>query len=323
MSDIITTIGQCLEKHNSFLITSHEAGDGDSIGSQLALGLLLQKMHKKVFIFNKDMVPTMYNFLPGIDMIHTSREINDRGDLIVIVLDCGSLARTGLALPKEGFFINIDHHLNNDHYGDLNWVDSRMSSAAEMVYLLWETFSMPMDVAIGTNLYTGILTDTGCFCFSNTTSQCLHIAGHLVETGVNPAYVANQVFERKNPEQLSLLGAALSSLKLTEDGRIASVYLTKKIFHDLGVFPEDTEGIVNYPLSIASVEVALFFKEVTEDLVKISFRSKGKVNVAALAEVFQGGGHHNAAGAKIRGDFPHICEQVLAAVHQHLTTHMI
>ncbi len=316
MSDIIKQIAEWIKKYQHFLIISHEGGDGDSIGSQLALAFILNKLQKEFFILNKDPIPNIYNFLPGAEWIKTQIDKNLEEYEVVFFLDCGSMERTGLSLPQGVQYINIDHHLNNDQFGHLNWVNPRMSSTSEMIYHLWHTLSIPMDVSIGENLYTGLLTDTGCFRYSNTSSQCLHIAGNLIEAGVDPSRVASQVYERKSSSQLLFLASALSNLKLTEDQKIAYIYLGKDVFQRYGATREDTEGFVNYPLAIDSVEVALLFKEVSKDFFKISFRSKGRVNVAAIAGVFNGGGHYNAAGAKIKGSFISVWNRVSKVIYE-------
>ncbi len=253
MTDIIKEIANWMWEFNSFLVTSHEAGDGDSIGSQLALAAILRKMKKEVFIINKDPVPSMYNFLPGTENIKSELPIVNGKDWdVVMVVDCGSLERTGVVLPGKAKYINIDHHLNNEYFGHINWVRSDLSSTAEMIYLLWEATSIPMDTAIANSIYTGILTDTGGFRFSNTSSQALLIAARLVEAGVNPSYIASEVYDRRSVSQLLILGAALSNLKLSEDQKLAYIYLNKETFQKYGASSADTEGFVNYPLSISS-----------------------------------------------------------------------
>jgi len=316
MSDIIKQIAEWIKKYQRFLITSHEGGDGDSVGSQLALAFILNKLQKEFFILNKDPIPNVYNFLPGTEWIKTQINKNLEEYEVVFFLDCGSMKRTGLSFPQGAQYINIDHHLNNDQFGHLNWVNPRMSSTSEMIYHLWHALSIPMDASIGENLYTGLLTDTGCFRYSNTSPQCLHIAGNLIEAGVDPARVAGQVYERKSSSQLLFLASALSNLKLTEDQKIAYIYLGKDIFQKYGTTMEDTDGFVNYPLAIDSVQVALLFKEVSKDFFKISFRSKGRVNVAAIAGVFNGGGHHNAAGAKVKGNFISVWNRVSKVIYE-------
>jgi len=282
------------------------------------MAFILQKMQKDVLILNRDPVPDMYDFLPGVEKIQTEAPPNLTEFEVVIVLDCGSLERTGVAIPETSLFLNIDHHLNNDRFGRLNWVVPEMSSTAEMIYVVWDALSISMDLSIGYNLYAGILTDTGCFRYSNTTPQCLRIASALVEAGVPPSRIASQIYERKSLSQLLLLGSALSNIMVTQDQKVAYILLSEEVFKIYGATLADAEGLVNYPLTIASVEVALLFKEISKDFFKISFRSKGRVNVAALAESFEGGGHHNAAGAKIRGDFASIWKQMSEMINEQL-----
>jgi len=325
MSDIIKEVVDWIKKHRSFLITSHEAGDGDSIGSQIAMSFILEKMQKSSLILNKDPVPNTYKFLPGAERIKIQGDEGGGGVEYeaAIFLDCGSLERTGLSLPPVSSCLNIDHHLNNDRFCQLNWIDPYMSSTAEMVYLLADALSIPLEPALGSNLYTGILTDTGCFTYSNTTPRGLRIAADLIESGVDPSSIANQVYGRKSVAQLLLLGAALSSLTLTEDERIAFILLKEEVFKKYETTQADAEGVVNYPLTIDSVEVSVLFKEISEDFFKVSFRSKGRVNVAAIAESFGGGGHHNAAGVKMRGSYSLIREQILDSICRQLANPLL
>ncbi|MEW6379438.1 MAG: bifunctional oligoribonuclease/PAP phosphatase NrnA [bacterium] len=319
MSDIIREVVEWITRHHTFLITSHEAGDGDSIGSQIAMSCILEKMYKGSLILNKDPLPHTYDFLPGAERIKTQPDGNPAEFDAAIVLDCGSLDRTGISLPPVSSCLNIDHHLNNDRFCRLNWVDPHMSSTSEMVYLLADALSIPLDPVIGSNLYTGILTDTGNFTYSSTTPQCLRIAAALIESsGVQPSQIAGQIYGRKTAAQILLLGIALSSLKLSEDRKIATIYLKEEAFQEHEATPADAEGVVNYPLTIGSVEVAVLFKEICEDFFKVSFRSKGRVNVAAIAEGFGGGGHHNAAGAKMRGNYAQIRARTLESIQRQL-----
>ncbi|MEW5802473.1 MAG: bifunctional oligoribonuclease/PAP phosphatase NrnA [bacterium] len=318
MTAIINEVAGWIRKYRSFVITSHEAGDGDSIGSQIAMAFVLQAMKKDALILNKDPVPEIYDFLPGAEKIRTSPNRKLEEFEAGIYLDCGSTERTGLTIPDTVPCLNIDHHLNNDRFCELNWVDAGMSSTAEMVYLLADALSIPPDTSIGSNLYTGILTDTGCFTYNSTSPRCLRIAAALVEAGVQPSQISSQIYGRKKPGQLLILGAALSNLTMSEDQKIATILLKGEAFERHGATFADAEGIVNYPLTIASVEVSLLFKEMSEGFFKVSFRSRKKVNVAAIAEHFGGGGHRNAAGAKIKGNFTLILEQISKAIHQQL-----
>ena len=298
------------------LITTHVNPDGDGIGSELALYHFLTKLGKDVRVINRDAVPEIFAFLPGASRIEIGAAPPADRDL-TIILDCGGMERTGLSLHGEdrSQVIVIDHHLTNDQAGGINIVDAEASATGELVYELMELMEKngpaAIDQAIALCLYTSIFTDTGSFRYSNTSPRALAIASELVAYGVDTWMVAEAVYESKPFPVLKLLGIFLTTLGVSQKSLFAWGTLEEAAFEATGTRPEHTDGFVNYPRSIRGVEVAVLFRELKPDAVKVSMRSKGKVNVAAIAEEFGGGGHHNAAGCVVEGSLGEVRHRVL------------
>jgi phosphoesterase RecJ-like protein len=213
--------------------------------------------------------------------------------------------------------MNIDHHKGNGRFGDFNWVDEEASSTGEMIYrLLFEGMGLPLNQEAAISLYTAILTDTGCFRFSNTTPQALRIAGSLLEMGLAPEKIASQLYEQRGLGQLHVLGELLSGLQVTQNGKIAWGLITQEMLDRAKISLLETEGFVNYPRSVKGVEVAVIFKEAGSRRYRVSLRSKGGVDVGRVASAFSGGGHHNAAGCTVSGDLDEVRDRVLDEIER-------
>jgi phosphoesterase RecJ-like protein len=316
-------IKEVLLQSHRIVITTHVNPDGDGLSSELALYLFLKKLGKDVVIMNRDTGPEMFAFLPGMDDIQVSERPPLDADLIVVT-DCGGLDRTGLKLSDthNPRLVVIDHHLTNDHTGEINLLDSDASATGELVYYLLREMEedglAKIDSPIALCLYTSIFTDTGSFRYSNTSSKALDVASKLLAYGINSWDVAEHVYESRSFEVLKLTGLFMKTMGVSRDGKFAWGSVLKEYYQKTGTRDEHTDGFVNYPRSIKGVEVAILFREVNGDSIKISMRSKGKINVAALAEKFDGGGHHNAAGCVIKGTLKEVQGKVLHIVARSL-----
>jgi len=311
----VRDIIEAIRKNESFVISTHVNPEGDAIGSEVGLALALIKMGKKVSILNTDPVPEFLKFMPGSELVTVVKTIDTPHDALIVV-DCEP-ARTGLQdLDKApvGRVINIDHHVTNPKVADINWVDPDACAAGEMVYDLLVAMEAPIDTAIATNLYTAIFTDTGSFRYSNTDEPALSKAGRLLQYGVNPWEITENVYEAKSFGRMKLLGLVLAGLDISSDGRLSWVTIMEEYYKGTGTSAEDTDGFINYPRAVKGVEVGLLFREAGSDLVKVSFRSKGRVDVSRLAESLGGGGHPNAAGANIKGSMGDVKAKVIPAV---------
>jgi phosphoesterase RecJ-like protein len=294
-----------LRSEKSFLITSHVNPDGDSIASQLALCHILQGLGKDCRVISSDAVPRIYRFLPGAENILIRRRHSLRSYSAAILLDCGDITRSTLALGRKPCrpVINIDHHVSNTFFGTYNWVDVKASSTSEIVFDIARHLGVRLDLETATNLYAGILTDTGSFRYSSTTPRSMSVASRLLRYGVDPHDIAERIYESAEFTSLRLLGRVLSRLGQSSDGRVSWVTFTHRELSSLTNMAE-TEEFVNYARSLESARIALGFKEVEPGKIRISLRSKGAINVAELALRHGGGGHRNAAGCTIEGQLP-------------------
>lgn len=275
-------------------------------------------MGKQVTILNSSPLPDVYRFLPNASAIQHANSIGGEFDL-VFVLDCGKLSRVGeWTVASSAIVVSIDHHYQGIPFGNLNWRREQACSTAELIYDLIQSGGVKLDVPIATNIYVGMLTDTGSFRFNNTTSRSLKLASHLVELGVNPQYVAEQIYESLPLSTIKLLGSGLEAIELSCEGQVASLTITRSMLQQNGAAAWETEGFINFPKSIKGVRVALLFQQVENGYHKVSLRSKGEINVAQIAKEFDGGGHYHAAGCRIRGSLSEVKAQVTELVHQYL-----
>lgn len=314
----LNEVAAALKKHNNFLVTSHVNPEGDAIGSQVATALLLKKMGKKYVIVDSDATPKAYTFILEGEKIKTRLEVGDRFDAVVSV-DCPSVARTGSIARYFGrakAVINIDHHISNEKFGTVAWIEPQMSSAGEMLYHLYNKLNIRIDARSARAMYIAILTDTGHFAYESTTSQTHLVVSELLKSGIRPLDVSNRLNETKSINDLRLLCGTLSTLRLHSGGLIVTLYTSAKMLNRLRLKPESTENFVNYGRSINSAKVAAFFLERPDKPgeVHVSLRSKGEIDVNRIARVFKGGGHHNAAGCLIRGTIPQALKRVLREV---------
>lgn len=308
-----------LKKYRRFTVGCHLRPDGDSIGSLLAIGLSLALSGKQVDMVLPEGEPQSFNFLPGVDQTRSSSTFEPE---VVISLDCAERSR--LLLPPEVFaaqplLVNIDHHISNTNFGEVNLVLPQAAAAGEIVYNIIHSGGFPIDDRIAMSIYTAIATDTGFFRFSNTTAETLSLASELVDTyGIVPSQIAERVYEEKSFESLRLLTEVLSTLQLSKDQRFSWMILSQEMLRRYPVELEETENFVNYASSIRGVEIGLFFKEVKPQDIKVSWRSKATVDVSRLAAHFGGGGHARAAGCSLTGSLAAVTEEVLSFVQEYL-----
>ena len=313
---ILQDIVAFIHRYNHFLITGHSRPDGDSIGTQLALGTALQQHGKEVEMVNADPYPPGYQSLPGAEQIRVAPSVSGNSCQALIVLECANLERTGLdglgGLPT----LNIDHHPVNDYYGDVNWVDPKAAAVGEMVFRVLEAMGWPVTPDVATNLYAAILTDTGSFQFSNTTAATFQVASQLVLAGAQPAEIAEEVLLRQSEARIRLTARLLNTLEVNHGGQIAWIRMDRRMLAETGAGRHDTEGLVNYPLNIDGVRLCAFFREEDENQYRVSLRSKGKLDVGKVAGQFGGGGHRNAAGLSINGSFEEARRAVIDALRR-------
>jgi len=302
-----------IRARRSFLITSHARPDGDSIGSQLAMAFALDALGKHVRLVNADPAPAHYGVFPGMDRIEIAPAAEGQSDAL-IVMECGDLKRPGVTGLEGRFTINIDHHVGNTGYGDVNWYDESAAACSEMVFALVEALGVPISREIATHTYLAILTDTGSFHHGSMTARTFEIARKCVEAGVDPAAMSRQVFDSSSVGKLKLIGAMLDRMQLEAGGRVAVLRLNDALLQTSGASMDDTEGLINMPLTAGDVQAVVMFK--TDDGGRVSLRSKGSIDVRGVALKYGGGGHRNAAGLTLPDTSDEAERRVIAEVVQ-------
>jgi phosphoesterase RecJ-like protein len=299
-ANLLQQTAAAIRSRQRFVIVSHVRPDGDAVGSQMAMAHALRALGKDVRVVSRDLAPPPLQVFPGVSEIEIVDRVDDPGDA-VIVMESGDLLRTGVAGLEQGFVINIDHHVGNSMFGAINWFDVSAAACGEMVFELVRELGVPLLHDIAVHLYVAILTDTGSFHHSNITPRTFEICRECVAAGVNPAVVARSVYDSNNLGRLKLMGAVLSRMQLASGGRLAIMSVDQELVTASAGTYEDTEGLINLPLTVREIQAVVFLKEVGPLDWRVSMRSKGEVNINAVAREFGGGGHKNASGCSASG----------------------
>ncbi len=308
-----------IRRHKHFLVTSHVNPEGDSLGSALALRRLLLKLGKRVEVVLDGPVPGAYRFLPDISVVKQKPSGPVEAGLIV---DCPILERIGRVsrFLEGGKPIGvIDHHISNERFGTVNWVEPEAAAVGEMLFALFKAMRVKVALPEAIHLYVSIVTDTGSFRYSNTTAHVHKVTSELVRLGVDPAAIARNLYESHSFSSRRLLARTLKTLRLDCGGKVASLEVTRRMLASCQGKSEETEGFVDFARSLKRVQVAVFFREEKNGGIKISFRSKGKVNVNRIASRFGGGGHRAASGCMVPGSLTHAKKRVLSEVRKALS----
>ncbi len=305
LDEVLNQIG----RRQRFILTSHARPDGDAVGSALACCQILRCMGKQANVVLRDGIPGIYRPLPFSESVLRTTEQAPEAEA-AIILECDSVQRTCLAGLDQHYLINIDHHTTARPFADLNWIDPSACATAEMIFRLAREAGVRISPEMSTCLYTAVLTDTGSFCFHGTTERTFALAQEFVRCGADPVRIAHNVYFSNPLSKMRLLGGALSTLH--RDGSLVCMHVDRATMERCQSSEEDCEGLVNYALAIEGIEVALFFREQPDGRFRVSLRSKGAVNVAAVAAAFGGGGHECASGCGIEGPLSAATERLLA-----------
>ncbi|MFH1009835.1 MAG: bifunctional oligoribonuclease/PAP phosphatase NrnA [bacterium] len=294
------------------LVTTHVHPDGDAVSSLLAFGFLCDRLNRQTVSAMADPIPDRLRFLPGMDRVIVTQEqpLPQKYEAAVI-LDAGSLNRIGnleTCLAPSAKIVNIDHHLSNSHFGHVNILHLEASATSQILFDIFADFGFTPTAEEATCLYTGILTDTGRFRFANTTARALEVASCLVDLGADPALITERIYYEISRDDIQRMNKALETLEVFAGGEVCTLFLAS----DSQI--QDSDALVDLALSIRGVEVALLFSEMADGRIRISLRSKNRVNVSRLAEHFGGGGHFKAAGLRMRGTLESARERLLPAV---------
>ncbi len=316
---MLSEVVELIDSKHRFAITSHVRPDGDSVGSSLALMLMLQELNKDAVVVMRDHIPRAYQTLPGARRVQRINQFDHPHQYdAVFVIECSDIDRPGLPGLSEQFVVNIDHHTTTVRFGDINWIDSTASAVGEMIYNLCKATGARVTAEIAECIYAALLTDTGSFHFPNTTARTLKVASELIRLGANPARISRAIYYSQPFSKLKLMGLALSSLQRDQTGRIAYLAVTQQMLAAAQATEEDADGLANYPLAVADIDVVLFLKEVRPNVYRASLRSKDAINVAKIAEYFGGGGHRNAAGCTVEGRLEEIQRRMVEKLQEAL-----
>ncbi len=315
-----------IKKGKRFLVVSHVNPEGDAVGSLLGVALALRSLGKDAVAYLEDPIPALFKFLPGADTVVHSLDGAGSFDATFAV-DCGQKERLGkgfVELKEPGTIVNIDHHATNDNFGDVNIIEPGASAAGELAYDLVKAAGIEITTDIAVNLYVAIHTDTGSFRYSSATADAFTKAGDLVRHGAKPWDISSRVYENHPLKRYKLLGMVLSTIDVFDLGeadgavKVATLLVTRKMFDTAGADKDVADGFVNYARGVEGVAVGLLFRETGPDEYKVSMRSKGDIDVSAVAMSFGGGGHRNAAGFSVKGGIKDVKERVISALRQQL-----
>lgn len=312
---MLSQVVELIEQKRRFAITSHVRPDGDSLGSSLGLSWLLGALGKDSEVIMRDPVPRAYQRLPGANQVRVTPRI-DRTYDAVFVIECSDISRPGLIDLDKQLVVNIDHHSTTALFGTINWIDATASAVGEMIYNLCKALGVRVTKEIAECVYTALLTDTGSFHYSNTTERTFKIASELVRAGVKPAKISQAVFNNYEWSKLMLLSQVLATIRHDRTGRIAWMHQTLEMQQNACATEDDGDGMVNYPMSVGTVEAVAFIKECEPGVYRASLRSKGDINVARIAEMFGGGGHRNASGCTLKGAWSEVEHEIVGLLSE-------
>jgi phosphoesterase RecJ-like protein len=291
-----------------FVIASHQRPDGDAIGSSMAMALALKAIGKEAVVVTDAIPPVFLQPFPEVETIRITPEITDTFDA-ALIMECSELSRTGVKGLDRSPVMNIDHHPGNQSYGAVNWVDESAAACGEMAFSLIEALGAPLTKDVATHVYLAVLTDTGSFHFSHLTPRTYEIAKRCVEAGADPQWVARTHYDSNSLARVRIFGAVMNGMVIVNEGRVALLSITRQTMQDLGGTNDDLEGLINFPLTVKDIEAVGFLKEIGDHEWRVSLRSKGTVDVGAIARWQGGGGHTNAAGCSARGPLDDVLKQ--------------
>jgi phosphoesterase RecJ-like protein len=304
----LAQIVDAIRSRQRFVIASHSRPDGDAIGSSLAMAYALRALGKHATVVSADLAPPPLRPLPGVADIRVTPAVSPRAESrgddefdAAIIMECGDLKRTGVAGLDRFFVINIDHHPGNTGYGAINWFDAGAAACAEMVFDLVHALGVALTPEIATHIYVGILTDTGSFHFSSISPRTFDMCRQAMDAGVDPVQMSRTIYDSGTLGRLKLFGAVLGAMRIDPTGRIAVLYLDHAMAREADGTYDDTEGLINEPLTVKEIQSVIFFKQDEGDQYRVSLRSKGDIDIGAVAKTFGGGGHKNAAGCTVSG----------------------
>lgn len=312
---MLSQVVELIESKSKFGITTHVRPDGDGVGSSLGLYWLLKSLGKEAEVFVKDDIPRSYLTLPGAADIKKIQSL-DRSYDAVFVIECSDIDRPEIAGLEEQFTVNIDHHATSEHFGSLNWIDATASAVGEMIYNLCKAVGGKVTKEIAECIYLALITDTGSFHFPNTTDRTLKVASELVKFGVRPAEISETVYNSYSWSRIELMRDVLSTVRRDDSGKVAALRQTLAMKMESGSVDGDNSGFVNIPLTAKDIMAVVYMREVRDGIFRVSLRSKGDVDVSGIAESYGGGGHKNAAGCRVEGEWDEFENRLMKELYE-------
>lgn len=317
----LNKIAGILRDGNRFAVLSHISPDGDAVGSVLGMRRALIEMGKQAWALSDDTFPDMYHFLPGCQEVIIKEACEEIAPEWILCLDVASFKRTSVDIEQmrsRAGLINIDHHISNGCYGDINLVDAQATSTAELVYRVLREANHPLSAEVAKCLYTGLVTDTGCFRFSGVGEHTMRLAAELLSTGLDPYQITRYLYEEYPVHRMELERLLLSRVELKLDGMLAMSHLHYKEFQALGAPLSDGENLVDRLRENRGVEAGVLLTQISDDIVRASLRSKDSIDVSAIAAVFGGGGHRHAAGLRCSLPIKELRDQLIMEIQKSL-----
>ncbi len=291
-----------------FVIASHQRPDGDAIGSSMAMALALRAVGKEATVVTDAIPPVFLQPFPEVPSIRIAPEVTETFDA-ALIMECSELSRTGVKGLDQSPVMNIDHHPGNTGYGAVNWVDESAAACGEMAFTLIDALGAPLTKDVATHVYLALLTDTGSFHFSHLTPRTYEIARNCVAAGADPQWIARTHYDSNSLARVRIFGVVMNGMVIVDEGRVALLSITRQTMTDLSGTSDDLEGLINFPLTVKDIEAVAFFKEIGANEWRVSLRSKGTVDVGAIARWQGGGGHTNAAGCSAKGPLDDVNRQ--------------
>lgn len=312
---MLSQIADTIKGSESVVILPHVFADGDALGSSFALALVLTGMGKKIRVLLEEAVPVVYEFLPGIGLSEVYAGTNHGRNDLAIALDCGDTERLGkrkAVFDNAANTVNIDHHVTNTEFASINYINTAASATGEVIFTLLGYLGREPGRDVATNLYVAISTDTGGFRYSNTTPETHHIAAELLGQRIDVADISQRMFDCATYGKVKLTGAAIQSLELADNGRIALMTVTNEMIRSCGAKEEDSDGVINTARNIIGVEVAAMLRQTDNGDIKVNLRSNQYLDVSGIAYRYSGGGHKRAAGFTVTGDLEQVKNRLLS-----------
>ncbi len=308
---ILEQIGNYLKSYNDFLVVGHKDPDGDAIGSSLALYKALKEIGKNAIVANISKISDLYFFLDDVKNIKLLQN-NEKAQVIVTV-DSADFERTMLdrEYVKDKILINIDHHPTNTYFGNINYVVPQAAAVGCLIYQIFKFNNIEISLKTAEYLYLSILTDTGSFRYSSTSSNAFKIASELIDIGVKPWNIAYNVYESKKLTTLKLMGQVINTIDTYYNNKLTIMHVSQKMYADTNTDSDDTEGFVNIARSVKGCEVGALLREDKPNYIKVSLRSKADVDVSKIALDFGGGGHKNASGFELNGSIEEVKKKLV------------